>query len=195
MERRKFIIGAVAGGISVAGYIYTSEYMNSLADPAWKLSVKQYERYGAKAALMAITPNDQFYITSKGSTPTVDAAAWRLKIEGLVAHPLELDYQQLRALPSFQKVMTLECISNPIGGDAIGNATWTGTMLKPLTKRVQPAKEATHDFAIQNGVGCGVADNIGGCGSPLFSVHPKHTCAVLPALYVGTFNALTVLSA
>ncbi len=144
MERRKFIIGGIAGGISLAGYIYTSKYMNMLADPSRDLSVKQYEHYGPTAALAAITPNDEFYVTTKGGTPTVQSASWSLKIDGLVAHPLEINYDQLLALPSFEKEMTLECISNSIGGDAIGNAKWTGTLLKPLLERVQPAGTATH---------------------------------------------------
>ncbi|MGH9770695.1 MAG: molybdopterin-dependent oxidoreductase, partial [Candidatus Acidiferrales bacterium] len=144
MERRKFIIGGVAGGISLAGYIYTSKYMNMLADPSRDLSVKAYERYGPAAALAAITPNDEFYVTTKGDTPTVQADSWRLKIGGLVARPLELNYGQLLALPPVETEMTLECISNSIGGDAIGNAKWTGTPLKPLLERVQPSGAATH---------------------------------------------------
>ncbi|HLI30600.1 MAG TPA: molybdopterin-dependent oxidoreductase, partial [Terriglobia bacterium] len=144
MERRKFIIGGIAGGISLAGYIYTSKYMNMLADPSRDLSVKQYEHYGPQAALAAITPNDEFYVTTKGGTPAVQSASWSLRIDGLVAHPLELNYNQLLALPSVEKEMTLECISNSIGSDAIGNAKWTGTMLKPLLERAQPAGTATH---------------------------------------------------
>lgn len=144
MERRKFIIGGIAGGISVAGYVYTSKYMNMLADPSRDLSVKSYEQYGPKAALAAITPNDEFYVTTKGDTPTVQADSWRLKIDGLVSQPLELSYDQLLALPSIETEMTLECISNSIGGDAISNAQWTGTLLKPLLERVRPSSAATH---------------------------------------------------
>jgi DMSO/TMAO reductase YedYZ molybdopterin-dependent catalytic subunit len=144
MNRRKFIIGAIAGGVGLAEYIYTSEYMNQLADPSRDLSVKEYARYGAKAALAAITPNDQFYITSKGDTPRVEASSWRLKIDGLVAHPIEITYDQLLGLPRIERILTLECISNPIGGHAIGNAQWTGTPLKPLLEHAHPAPEASH---------------------------------------------------
>src|SRR5579884_4007783 len=141
MNRRKFIIGAIAGGVGLAEYIYTSEYMNQLADPSRDLSVKEYARYGAQAA---ITTNDQFYITSKGDTPRVEASSWRLKIDGLVAHPIEIPYDQLLGLPRIERILTLECISNPIGGHAIGNAQWTGTPLKPLLERAHPAPEASH---------------------------------------------------
>lgn len=78
------------------------------------------------------TPNDRFYVTSYGSTPSVDSARWTLKIHGLVNRPLTLTYDALKGLPPLKQTLTLECISNPPDGDAIGNAEWTGVRLKPL---------------------------------------------------------------
>ncbi len=143
MERRTFIIGAVAGGIGLAEYTFVSRYMNGLRAPRG-LSVKAYEQYGARAALVAITPNDDFYVTSKGSSPAVDVAGWRLKFDGLVSRPFTLSYEEVRALPKVEKVLTLECISNPIGGTYLGNAKWSGTPLAPLIERAGPLKEAAH---------------------------------------------------
>jgi DMSO/TMAO reductase YedYZ molybdopterin-dependent catalytic subunit len=143
MERRTFIIGAVAGGIGLFEYGFVSRYMNSLRAPRG-LSVKAYESAGERAALVAITPNEDFYVTSKGSTPTVDASKWRLKIDGLVANPFTLTYDDVLKFPRVEKFLTLECISNPIGGNFLGNAKWTGTPLKPLLERAQPTKEAAH---------------------------------------------------
>jgi DMSO/TMAO reductase YedYZ molybdopterin-dependent catalytic subunit len=143
MERRTFIIGAVAGGIGLAEYSFVSGWMNGLRAPRG-ISVKAYERFGPQAALVAITPNDDFYVTSKGSTPKLEPASWRLKIDGLVAHPFTLTYQELLALPHLEKILTLECISNSVDGKFIGNAQWTGTALRPLLERAQPLKEAVH---------------------------------------------------
>jgi len=143
MERRVFIIGAVAGGIGLLEYGFVRRYMNNLRAPR-ELSAKGYESYGEQAALVAVTPNEDFYVTSKGSTPTVDVAKWRLKIDGLVARPLTLSYGKVLRLPRIERVITLECISNPIGGNYLGNARWTGTPLKPLLERAQPAKDAAH---------------------------------------------------
>ncbi len=141
MERRKFLVGAVAGGIGLVEYGFVSRYMNSLRNPR-ALSVKAYEEYGERAALVAITPNDDFYVTSKGGTPSLKASTWQLKFDGLVARPFTLTYAELLALPRIERVLTLECISNPIGGNYLGNARWTGTPLKPLLERAQPLKEA-----------------------------------------------------
>ena len=143
MERRTLIIGAVAGGIGLMEYAFTNRWMNGMRDPGG-LSVKAYEQFGHKAALMAITPNDQFYVTSKGGTPTVDRDNWQLKFDGLAGHPFSINYQDLLKLPRIEKVYTLECISDPIGGTAIGNAQWTGTPLKPLIERASPSGAATH---------------------------------------------------
>lgn len=143
MERRTLIIGAVAGGIGLVEYAFTSRWMNGMRDPAG-LSVKAYERFGAQAALMAITPNDEFYLTSKGAAPAVDRNNWQLKFDGLVEHPFTLNFQDLLKLPKIEKVYTLECISDTVGGTAIGNARWTGTPLKPLLQRAVPAGDATH---------------------------------------------------
>jgi len=81
------------------------------------------------------TPNTDFYITSYGSTPTVDVRQWSLKIHGLVNQPLTLTYDDIKRLPAVTETLTLECIGNPPNGNAIGNAVWTGVMLKPLLDR------------------------------------------------------------
>ncbi len=143
MERRKFIIGAVAGGIGLVEYACATRFMNSLRDPRG-LSVKAWEQYGERAALFAITPNDDFYVTTKGGTPSVLAATWQLKFDGLVSHPFTLTYEALLGLPRVRKLLTLECISNPIGGHYVGNAEWTGTPLKPLIERTRPSNEAAY---------------------------------------------------
>jgi DMSO/TMAO reductase YedYZ molybdopterin-dependent catalytic subunit len=62
------------------------------------------------------TPNADFYITSYGATPAVDASIWKLQIKGLVGNPIDLSYSNIKALPRINETLTLECISNPVGG-------------------------------------------------------------------------------
>lgn len=90
------------------------------------------------------TPNDRFYVTSYGSTPSVDVSRWALRIHGLVRHPLDLTYNAIQQLPAITQALTLECISNPPDGDAIGNAQWTGVRLKPILDQVGIEPNATH---------------------------------------------------
>ena len=46
------------------------------------ISVRAFQKFGPQAAVVAITPNEDFYITSKGSTPHVNWNDWRLQIDG-----------------------------------------------------------------------------------------------------------------
>jgi DMSO/TMAO reductase YedYZ molybdopterin-dependent catalytic subunit len=143
MERRTFIIIGIAGGAGLIEYGFVSRYMNGIRN-ARGFSVQSYEKFGEKAALVAITPNADFYVTSKGGTPEIKPEEWQLKVDGLVDHPFTLGYKEVLDLPRIEKYLTLECISNPVDGGVIGHAKWTGTPLKPLLERAGVKGEAAH---------------------------------------------------
>ena len=128
MTRRRFV--AITGSlIAIAG-----------AAPAMRLARASG---GAPSRFGGLTPNSDFYLTSYGRTPSVAADAWRLRIKGLVANPLELSYGQIRALPAITETLTLECIGNPPDGSAIGNAEWVGPKLGALLDRARVSAKAT----------------------------------------------------
>lgn len=84
-----------------------------------------------------ITPTRNFYVVSKNFVdPTVSTADWHLTVDGLVDRPLTLTYDELRARPSVRKITTLECISNPVGGDYISTGEWTGISYRELLAEV-----------------------------------------------------------
>jgi DMSO/TMAO reductase YedYZ molybdopterin-dependent catalytic subunit len=84
-----------------------------------------------------LTPVERFYrIDIDLAPPRVDAASWRLRVDGLVGQPQALSLDDLRALPSVSQVVTLECISNRLGGDLISTGIFTGVPLKILLARV-----------------------------------------------------------
>ena len=78
-----------------------------------------------------ITSNDDFYVTSAGATPSIPKD-WKLSIAGLVNKSLTLSLDEVKAMPAVGEMRTLSCISNPVGGDLIGNAMWKGVRLKDL---------------------------------------------------------------
>jgi DMSO/TMAO reductase YedYZ molybdopterin-dependent catalytic subunit len=88
------------------------------------------------------TPNASFYVTSYARTPSVDVNSWRFSIKGLVENPLEFSYSNIGVLPRIDETLTLECISNPPDGTAIGNAKWTGVRLRPLLERARVKRSA-----------------------------------------------------
>jgi DMSO/TMAO reductase YedYZ molybdopterin-dependent catalytic subunit len=86
-----------------------------------------------------ITPTENFYITTKNFTdPTVDASKWTLTIKGMVDNPMTLTLDQIKAMPQVKVIHTLECISNTVGGDLIGNGRWTGIRVADLMQQVRP---------------------------------------------------------
>lgn len=88
-----------------------------------------------------ITPTREHYVVSKNIfNPSVAAPAWSLTVKGMVAQELRLGLDDLKAMPSVERSSTLTCISNPVGGDLIGNSVWTGVRLAELLEQagVQP---------------------------------------------------------
>lgn len=95
---------------------------------------------------MRLTDVADLYITQYdyNNTPAVDAATWRLAVDGLVENPLTLDYDEVRAMPAREDMRVLECISNPVGGNLIGNLIWKGFLFQEVLDRVGVRPEATH---------------------------------------------------
>ncbi len=91
-----------------------------------------------------VTPTELFYrIDITPVIPNINAETWTLSVKGLVDNPSEMNYEQLRAMPSVEQSATLSCISNKIGGDLISNAMWKGVPLKNLLDQagIRPGAE------------------------------------------------------
>jgi DMSO/TMAO reductase YedYZ molybdopterin-dependent catalytic subunit len=93
--------------------------------------------FAAVSGLTAeVTSNDAFYVVDEEIIdPDIDAATWRLAISGQIDHPMTLSYEQLLAIPAVERYQTLECISNPVGGDLMSTAKWTGVPLIAVLER------------------------------------------------------------
>ena len=44
----------------------------------------------------------------------------------MVETPLEFTLDELRAMPAQTQILTMQCISNPVGGDLTSASRWTG---------------------------------------------------------------------
>lgn len=78
-----------------------------------------------------LTANEDFYrIDINTRPPQLDADAWRLQIGGMVETPLEFTLDELRAMPAQSQILTMQCISNPVGGDLTSSSRWTGVPFK-----------------------------------------------------------------
>ena len=108
---RNIFYGAVGLALLGIGYVNVRRFATALA-------MKEGSRTPTE-----ITPVSDFYVVSKniGGDPVVDASTWRLNLPGR-----SLTYNELLALPSHELELTLECISNEIGGTLISNGSWKG---------------------------------------------------------------------
>src|SRR2546425_10881792 len=94
-----------------------------------------------------ITPTKSFYVRTHFPVPKIDKNKWRLRVEGEVEKPFEINYDELTKLESKKVPVTLECAGNSrsflepkvkgvqwrLGG--VGNAEWTGVPLSILLDR------------------------------------------------------------
>jgi DMSO/TMAO reductase YedYZ molybdopterin-dependent catalytic subunit len=92
------------------------------------------------------TPRDKFATTQHYGHPSIDPAAFRLKISGLVDRPTALSLDDLKKLGSTDLVAGFECSGNrgPLHG-LCGNGRWTGVSLKKVLN-VAGVKAAAREF-------------------------------------------------
>jgi sulfite oxidase len=107
-----------------------------------------------------LTPLDAFYGRNHGPIPQLDPDAWRLRVDGLVEHPLTFSLSELRRrFAERTVVVTLQCAGNrrseliavrpipgqdPWGPGAISTGRWTGAPLADVLAAAGPRPDAAH---------------------------------------------------
>lgn len=90
-----------------------------------------------------LTANDDFYrIDTALIVPQVSKDDWELRIHGMVDREIRLSWADLASRPIEERMVTLACVSNPIGGDLIGNARWLGYRVDQLLAEARPHPDA-----------------------------------------------------
>ena len=92
-----------------------------------------------------LPPGDQEFIDNndslvqrlqqQGGETDLPAGTYKLVVDGLVREPLSLSLSDLKAFPMVDQYATLECISNPVGGDLIGTTLFQGVALKDVLEK------------------------------------------------------------
>ena len=138
---------------------------------------------GISPYITPITPIDEFYrIDTAVRAPQVNPANWRLRFTGMVDRPYELTFDDILAMDLSDHVITLSCVSNPVGGQLVGNAMWTGVPLAVLLER------AGVQGAANQVVGRSVDDFT--AGFPIGAVHDGRNAI----LAIGMNNELLPIS-
>jgi DMSO/TMAO reductase YedYZ molybdopterin-dependent catalytic subunit len=101
-----------------------------------------------------VTPIGLHYLLTHYDIPEVDAATWRLEVDGLVDRPLSLSLEELRERPALELVVTMECagngrahvephvVSQPWLLEAVGTASWRGASVAALLEEAGVRDEA-----------------------------------------------------
>jgi DMSO/TMAO reductase YedYZ molybdopterin-dependent catalytic subunit len=101
--------------------------------PDWYQAIFNPPEAGLRGPAPEITPVDNFYVVSKNfSDPVVDAQGWSLTVGGLVDKPMKLSLTDLRALAGGTEYVTMECVSNDVGGGLMSTGSFTGVRLSDI---------------------------------------------------------------
>ena len=115
-----------------------------------------------------LTPIDAFFVRQHIPRPApIDAAAYRLTVNGMVSKPLQLTLADLQKLPQATVPATIECTGNgrgfyspkvpgiQWGRGAIGNAEWSGPRIADILKAAGASSSAA--FLETDGADAGLA--------------------------------------
>lgn len=144
-SRRRFLLTAGVVGVASAGAAQVGRarrYPDTVRLPA-NVPLPTVARPATVVDSVAIdgitpwlTPTKDFYrIDTALTVPSIDASKWTLEVRGLVDRPFTIGYEELLALDAVEEVVTMQCVSNEVGGNLIGNARWTGVPLRTLLER------------------------------------------------------------
>ncbi len=142
-----------------------------------------------------VTANDEFYrIDTALTVPQLSREAWKLRIHGMVDREVTVDFADLDRFEVVERVVTLTCVSNPVGGELISNAVWTGYRVADLLAEagVRPDADMVLSTSVDGWtagtpVEALTADDallaIGMNGQPLPIEHGYPARLVVPGLY------------
>jgi DMSO/TMAO reductase YedYZ molybdopterin-dependent catalytic subunit len=120
-----------------------------------------------------VTPLGLHYLLTHYDIPAIDAASWRLRVDGGAGDALELSLAELRAMPAVTRQVTMECagngralldprpLSQPWLLEAVGTSEWTGVAVADVLAQVN-VKEGVVEIVFSGadrGVEHGVEQN------------------------------------
>jgi sulfite oxidase len=161
LSRRQFGISAgVVAAVSVAG-AFIGRQVSTMGDVlADRRSVKLPRPTSAASPIPAgadigvdgatpfMTSNADFYrIDTALQVPKLTTGEWSLKIHGMVDRDVTLTWDDLMDMQAQERIITLTCVSNEVGGNLAGTARWTGYPIKDILERAGVQEDADMLFS------------------------------------------------
>ena len=112
--------------------------------PDWYRAIFNPPEASLRGPSPEITPIENFYVVSKNFIdPSIAEQGWTLGLGGLVDRPMRLSLSDLRALAGATEYVTMECISNNVGGELMSTGSFTGVRLRDLVALASPRPRGT----------------------------------------------------
>ena len=148
-ERRVFLIVAGALGVAAIGIAGAGRVLGrgrrDVAESRRLLRLDGVTRpmaptntsIGLRGLFPWQTPNEDFYLIHTAiAVPAIEPKDWTLRIHGLVDRELTLTYNDLVARELTESWISLNCVSNEVGGELVGNAWWSGIRIADILAEV-----------------------------------------------------------
>jgi DMSO/TMAO reductase YedYZ molybdopterin-dependent catalytic subunit len=122
--------GALARWIPSGADVAASRANVALPTPADIQQVSSSVELQVPGISPFVTDNADFYrVDTSFVVPRLTTEEWQLRIHGAVDNEITLTYADLIAMPSIERMITLTCVSNEVGGGLAGNARWQGVRI------------------------------------------------------------------
>jgi DMSO/TMAO reductase YedYZ molybdopterin-dependent catalytic subunit len=185
--RRGFLVGAGVMAVASVGVVAAGRVLG-----AGRRKVEESRRLlrltgvsepdapaGASLGVEGITPwrtpNDRFYLIHTAIIPpAIEPKSWQLRIHGLVDRELVVTYDDLMSRQLTEGWVTLNCVSNPVGGPLIGNAWWSGVRTADILKEV--GIDPSADAVLQT------SDDGWTCGTPISALTDSRNAMLTVAM-------------
>jgi len=141
-ERRAFLVTAAAAvGAGVAGQVLGARVdvqasrraVGTIRPAVEAPAVPAGADFAADGTPPFITGNAEFYrVDTALVVPRLRAEDWSLRVHGMVDRELTLSYDDLRRRDLVERIVTLTCVSNEVGGPYISTASFVGVPLRDV---------------------------------------------------------------
>ncbi|KTG09267.1 hypothetical protein AUR64_15890 [Haloprofundus marisrubri] len=86
-----------------------------------------------------LTETEAFYtVDISAADPAVAAEDWSLRLTGAGVRSRRLTMGQLESLPAEHRFVTLRCVGDPLNGEKIDTALWTGVPMETVLEDLAP---------------------------------------------------------
>jgi DMSO/TMAO reductase YedYZ molybdopterin-dependent catalytic subunit len=168
ISRRDFLVAGSLAGVAAASGAGIADAQTTAGSHVKALPSEIFISHGLNQETRLetlrgyLTPASHFFVRSHSTTPTVNLATWRLRVEGnAIERPLELTFDDVQRLPARSVICYVECAGNGRAffkefqgkvasgtqwrSGAIGVAEWTGVSLATVLEMARVKRDTPRD--------------------------------------------------